>query len=674
MLVFRHPVLFAILLAAPLGCAVADPGERTAAQPLLVSPYIGQQGRLLLGFKDPDVRTFSFASPTGVRVVSHGQLVAGAITGKDFVGAKLVALGATAAPPIDMRIADVIPPQSPDDSWQYVLEQHDASAGWVPACDSPTQLVPPAEPPPDPPRAVAMAGNWSTDGLYYLSSSAVTFACRTGVVGKCDGWGYHATDHPPSVTVNGLATSVTGPDMIQACTRMAHADYCATGIPNTLDGTPIHMDDIFTGAPSTPGFVFEAAWRGKAVLDRRPTRAPVVCLSKLRWSTLPLGGDCPLTVPDPRLTGKARFCDDLSLAALEQLGAQLYSSSAYIDAGLYAYTDAPTSTRLTTASLQPQASGHLPAWQIPPPAGVAFPQAGQAVQFEATIFAPALPPGLPDTGLIKLFSYRCGHDVLTTSTASAAQGCTEIAHEGYVYEPNTPDRAPLRHWHDPATGHAFTTATAATTMIANKWKLDEVVGGVIRAALDVNVRWGAILGATYAIDIETRTGEWIPACIDAAHIGAATSFAYHGVCVGAANRAVNHADILAFRIAYTQGTQSLSATQAYDGFSSDAYVDLLDATTTALAVHWNDLGNAIYAVDVATSSGDWLRCADPDLIANDTSYIHLGRCVSPNRAVKISSISQLRVCAFARDTGDKLPCAEAAYDGRASHVEIKLKQ
>ena len=71
-----------------------------------------------------------------------------------------------------------------------------------------------------------------------------------------------AGDNLMTVTVNGNPTTANGADMLQGCTRMARADYCSAGMPNTIDGTPIHIDDVFSARPAVDGFAFEAAWRG----------------------------------------------------------------------------------------------------------------------------------------------------------------------------------------------------------------------------------------------------------------------------------------------------------------------------------------------------------------------------------------------------------------------------
>jgi hypothetical protein len=48
-----------IVLAVPPGCVGADAPATSSASAAIDEDYLGHQGRLLLGFKAPDVRTFS---------------------------------------------------------------------------------------------------------------------------------------------------------------------------------------------------------------------------------------------------------------------------------------------------------------------------------------------------------------------------------------------------------------------------------------------------------------------------------------------------------------------------------------------------------------------------------------------------------------------------------------
>ncbi|MBC7973862.1 MAG: hypothetical protein H7138_02670, partial [Myxococcales bacterium] len=228
----------------------------------------------MLGFKNPDIRVFSFAGSLPTTKVVNTELVAGAVSGSAFTGVTFS--GTDGATTLEMRIAQVIPPSVDDQRWQYVIEQRrPGSQIWEQACDSPPPLFPTGEPQNNPPRALAMPGMWFGP-LYWVQSSLVTLSCESGVAAKCDGWGFPVTKQWPNITKNGLPTFATGADMMQACSRMARADYCAGGMPNTLDGTPIRIDDVFTGVQPHDGFTFEAAWPGKAINDSAPRPLPAI--------------------------------------------------------------------------------------------------------------------------------------------------------------------------------------------------------------------------------------------------------------------------------------------------------------------------------------------------------------------------------------------------------------
>lgn len=670
--VVRPIVISTAAITAMFACTAHD--ARVTAAIGEVETRIGQQGRLLLGFKDPDVRTF--ALPTGVtspQVGVDGQLVATGLAGGDFVGMAVTASAASGA--VAMRIADVFAPDASHPRWQYALEQWDAAAqAWTPACAEPTPILPLIDPIPSPPRAVALPGSLRPDGTYdLLGPVGVSFACQTGVVGKCVGWGFYPGQTWPATTAHGYPMSGTTFDMLAACTRMARADFCAAGVSNTLDGTPIQIDDVFHVYAPAPGYAFEAGWRAHATFFNEAPRLAPLCLSKLRWSTLPLGGNCPLTLPDPRIDPKGTFCEDLTPEQLESKGAMVYSSSSYLDAGLYAHQDPATGAALTTTNLVPRRDHlqELPAWQIPAPADVPFPQAGQRHRLDAAIFARSLPPGLSTWGLAVLTSYACPGGDFVTSTRPPA-GCAPIADEGYVYVAATAAHPALRTWWSPALAHSFTTTTPASTMIGDGWQLVEVTGGVIRAELDVNVRWAAVAGATYTLDVLQRDGTWVTACLDAAQLGAATSVRFTGRCV-AANRSVPHADVVAFRITATTSIGSSVATAAYDGVAGDVYAELPGGVITAIDVGWNAYrGAARYALWLQPGGASFVECAGASYVGSERGFVFTGRC--PGKSIKVapSGLARLRACALDAK-GGALACGEVAYDGKAPRVTIAIR-
>lgn len=201
------------------------------------------------------------------------------------------------------------------------------------------------------------------------------------------------------------------------------------------------------------------------------------------------------------------------------------------------------------------------------------------------------------------------------------------------------------------------------------------IAEVLRAEIAVNVRWSMLPGYDYSIDVQTRAGDWITSCVDSAHIGKSTQFEYRGVCVGASDFLLDHANIAAFRVNYILRGQLVdTATQRYDGYSSDVYAALTTpgSATTALSIRWNYLGdNALYALDVQMPGTDWIRCADDKALANEPAYIHTGICWSAGVAAPIRDITKLRVCAIDRQSGQPLGCSHPRpFNGRTPHTVV----
>jgi hypothetical protein len=169
--------------------------------------------------------------------------------------------------------------------------------------------------------AIALTGKWNHTGDWQDDGTVFTFACRRGVQAKCYEWGY--VPWQPDRRV-----------YHQTCTRVARADYCGIGDAHTVDGTVIDIEDvpISTSTSGTlrtlnticttqlpqgvPGatcsldpslFLLESVWaldtQGASVNACGETRLPpkILCLSKKRWESIPLGGYCPDTLVDPRV-------------------------------------------------------------------------------------------------------------------------------------------------------------------------------------------------------------------------------------------------------------------------------------------------------------------------------------------------------------------------------------
>jgi hypothetical protein len=663
-IVQRIGVVSAIVFAG--GCA--GPHEAALATALEDNGYISHQGTLLLGFVEPDVRHLAFPSAADpLSIADDGELVTGLGGGAAVVGLTFQALGSRAT--VDMRIVGTVPPANIGERWRYALEAFDAAHGWMPACADPPSLAPRATG--GPVLAVAFPGRIGAAGAYIDDRTAVGFACETGVVAKCMGWGYDPTKAPPQATLHGVATTTTGADMLLACTRMARADYCAAGVPHTVDGTPVHVHDVFGGPPSdgppVSGFAFEAAWPAVALgAEGTAPPQPALCLSKLRWSTLPLGGDCPNDLLDPRVSINGHFCEDIDPVELDRRGALVLVDSPYLDVGLYRWEDPASAARLSTAQLVPGVTGSLPSWRGAPIPGVGFPLPGQPGHFEGALLDPGLSlPGLTDDTL-HLASFRCGDDYVTTTTSNVKPSCKRLADEGLVFPPNTPGRSKLRRFWNPSSGRSQTTTMSPATLIARGWQLVEVVGGMVRASVAINVRWDAVAGATYALDVQTRTGEWIAPCFDAATVGTATGVTIDGGCPAAPGRSLTSGEIVALRVNVQRSASTDPHTLVYDGVSTDVYLPLPGGRPTALVLGWNALADTRYVVDLHASAS-WLRCAGERFVANDVDVVLPGVCPETGGAFDPTLVDKVRVC-----SEDASRCAEAVLDGKSAFIRLTL--
>lgn len=139
----------------------------------------------------------------------------------------------------------------------YTVAYQDSEQNWQALCN------PNAE---GDTRAIALPGQWDSSGTY-INNDEITFACTSGVIGKCVLWGYH-----PQSTVQGYPMQ----DFHQACTRMARADYCGDGISHTRDHTAIDVYDRLSIQTPTAndGMAFEAVWGPHGAVWISRTRWP----------------------------------------------------------------------------------------------------------------------------------------------------------------------------------------------------------------------------------------------------------------------------------------------------------------------------------------------------------------------------------------------------------------
>jgi hypothetical protein len=167
----------------------------------------------------------------------------------DFVGSvwDATALDGT---PVRLRINQVTSAPDPRCAYEtncihsYFIDQWIGS-DWMPLCGTQSNPI----------EAIPIAGSWDPSGIHN-PIVGTTFACRDGAAGKC-------------LYCHRYLPWISGSDqenLLQSCTRMVRADYCGTGMDNTIGGTPIISGDflnqhIWNPFPSPPdSFFYEATW------------------------------------------------------------------------------------------------------------------------------------------------------------------------------------------------------------------------------------------------------------------------------------------------------------------------------------------------------------------------------------------------------------------------------
>lgn len=363
--------------------------------------------------------------PLGPASVERGELVVGGQRGTQLVGVTFTATGPDDRP-VKMRISGVRPhrnqvnaPARRQQLLEYVIEYRDGRGPWRKLCADGN------------PGALALPGSFArgnrsrgtraiSNGDYDASPARLTFGCEAGVVAKCIDWGYPPWDFDM-------------PQYFQACTRMARADYCGNGHSRTVEGTVINYGDLHEPplVPFVPidGFAPEAVWGvggGKG--------AAAICLSRTRWSTIPIGrrSPCADLMPDPREMAEimngatpARFCDDMTVADWAKTpGALFVNNSRMADVGLFVWTDG--AGRYITTSQYPWYGKTV---TVPSPPGYPTFVSVEGSSYKPTVRRPNLP------GLIGLYRYTAKDGRSLTTTQPPPREFGDGVLEAWVYAP-----------------------------------------------------------------------------------------------------------------------------------------------------------------------------------------------------------------------------------------------
>jgi len=308
-------------------------------------------------------------------------------------------------------------------------------------------------------QARVLAGVVTRTGAHEVDPGKLTFACTDGVAAKCIDWGY----------TPGGASGSRPWKVHQACTRMGRGDYCADGTPHTRNGTYIQTYDVdgaIGASPLPPAtwpeltewppphteFYFEAAWRA----DR-----PALCLSRLRWQSLPLGPQCSGQLPDPREDAVAKFCDHQSSDDLIGRGALLFNTSRYNDIKLQRWQNG--NDRVTTVRGYEAA----PDTEIPgePPFAPSYQYTGGDGSLLRSLPADR---DLSEVAQVSMFKNVLGDHVLglTASPPPGYAPATDQPIEGLVLvAPSGNDTIPLRMCQHPTTGDRVSETVCPTSYV-----------------------------------------------------------------------------------------------------------------------------------------------------------------------------------------------------------------
>jgi ADYC domain len=361
-------------------------------------------------FDDVTVRYGSISANRSGAVIADADLVGAMFYGENQRTRTQIALRVDAVQPRPSSITGL-------PEFQYSIKVKDGTGVETPLCDGAAGNV-----------AIPAPGSWDSLGAFNTASRQFTFLCLTGVAEKCVRWGYRYWE-PQYAAYH------------QACTRMARADYCGDGESHTVDGTLVDLYDRrgLDGDPAfinqtpaaTPALAFEAAW---------PAKGSALCLSKLRWATLPLGGYCPTLLPDPRVdvqNPRAKFCDDIPGTARDRInvlsdaGASVFNDSAYLDAGLYRWSNSIGRQYTTSRGFyDPSGRGN-----VAPAAGYS------TASYVGALYRVGIDPTLLPAGAVRLRTWRqtaTGKFITTTINPNTITGPTYTPHatEGWLLPPS----------------------------------------------------------------------------------------------------------------------------------------------------------------------------------------------------------------------------------------------
>jgi glycosyl hydrolase family 43/SH3 domain-containing protein len=205
--------------------------------------------------------------------------------------------------------------------------------------------------------------------------------------------------------------------------------------------------------------------------------------------------------------------------------------------------------------------------------------------------------------------------------------------------------------------------------------IDFRADGSIVSLNTADVRWNALPGYSYSLDVVLRDGTWVGPCIGAGTLGTSTATTFTGVCPGANNRLVHKSDIATFRLYYSNdGTWRNFVDQAYDGGTDRVSIALPGGTTQAVALNWNEKTTGTeYSLDVQRADGTWVApCVSVSTLGKSISYVYTGACTSASTPVPVSNVRNFRICSAINGDWAHATCGSTSYDGKQNFVDVAI--
>jgi hypothetical protein len=199
--------------------------------------------------------------------------------------------------------------------------------------------------------------------------------------------------------------------------------------------------------------------------------------------------------------------------------------------------------------------------------------------------------------------------------------------------------------------------------------------GSIHSLNGVDVRWGALEGHRYSLDLVLRDGSVVGPCISVGVLDSDRHAAFTGVCPSASHRVVEKSKVGAFRLYYSaDDTWTRFVDVAYDGVSDDVFVALPGAETREVALRWNELETgAAYSLDVQRHDGTWVAPCDGEyVLGHRVEHTFDGHCDTPGVDIALTDVQRFRVCSATGGDWAHARCGSAAWDGASTHLAVHI--